>query len=170
MKIDNKRQWEIDKIANKTEGHLNTVIRAAQLNQIDANSKAAASIFQSLQLITEGKSKLNPNAYLKNNEEDLWMINGAILNRNELVSQDLSGSKFVSTLMGKEQHTPGAASKMSNANARQQNESSPVPNQLKDEFIQKQLSRQIASQGSKRHLIQGSPESMFKPFGAPVPK
>lgn len=117
MKIDNKRQWEIDKIANKTDGHLNTVIGAAQLNQIDANSKAEASIYQSLQLINEGKSKLNlPNAYLKNNEEDLWMINGAILNGNELVSQDLSGSKFVSTLMDKEQHTPGSASQMSNTN------------------------------------------------------
>ena len=45
MKIDNKRQWEVDKIANKTEGHLNTVIRAGQLNQIDANSKEAASIY-----------------------------------------------------------------------------------------------------------------------------
>ena len=137
MKIDNKKQFEIDKIANKTEGHLNTVIRAAQLNQIDANSKAAASIFQSLQLITEGKSKLNlPNVNLKNNEEDLWMMNGAILNRNELVSQDLSGSKFVSTLMAKEQHAAGAASQMSSKNTRQQNESSPVAHQRKDEFIQ----------------------------------
>jgi len=45
-----------------------------------------------------------------------------------------------------------------------------VAQHLKDEFIQKQLSRQIASQGSKRQLIQSSDVTMYKPFGAQVPK
>lgn len=97
-------------------------------------------------------------------------MNGAILNRNELISQDLSGSKFVSTLMAKEQHAPGSASQMNSSNINQPHEGSYLAQHLKDEFIQKQLSRQIASQGSKRNLTQDGDVNMFRSYGTHLPK
>ena len=117
IKIDSKRQWEIEKIGHKTEGHLDTLVKAAQVSQVDSNN-------------TEGKMKLTvQHAYLKSghpNEQS--MVNGA-------ASHDQSASKFVSTLMAKEQQAPGPVSDIGSSNRCWRKERSSVAHQLKDEFL-----------------------------------
>ena len=124
IKIDSKRQWEIEKIGHKTEGHLDTLVKAAVVSQVDSNN-------------TEGKMKPNMQHACpkREHQNEQSTVNGAILNRNEIASQNQSGSKFVSTLMAKEQQAPGPVSDIGSPNRCWTKERSSVAHQLKDEFL-----------------------------------